>query len=317
MSTVPPDIRPFTSLTSEGLLLRQGVVFDIEHYAVHDGPGIRTVVFLKGCPLKCVWCCNPESQDFAPELRYTTLRCRACFACGKACPKGAIRATDSKPLFDRKACGACGAPCVDACPRGALAVAGEWMTTDQVMARIAADKAFYDNSGGGVTFSGGEPFAQPAFLEELLQRSKLLGIHTAIETCGHGNPCHFARCEPLVDLFLYDLKVMDSRRHEMLTGISNSIILENLHALAAKAPSKLIVRVPVVPGCTADSANLEAIAAFLHSLGIVRAELMPYHTLGMDKYASFGRDYRLGVTQDLTDSVMEEAAQVFYLSGLA
>jgi pyruvate formate lyase activating enzyme len=167
------------------------------------------------------------------------------------------------------------------------------MTSDQVMGRIAADKSFYDHSGGGVTFSGGEPFAQPAFLEELLARSRQLGIHTAVETCGYADPGVFARCESLVDLFLYDLKIMDPARHERLTGVSNAVILENLHALAAKAPHRLAVRVPLVPGCTDDPPNLAAIAAFVDSLGIPKLELIPYHTLGADKYASLGRNYPL------------------------
>ena len=296
--------------------MQQGRVFDIQHYAVHDGPGIRTLVFLKGCPLRCPWCCNPESQSFAPELRHTAPTCRACYACEKACPKGAVRAEDGMPRFHREGCAACGAPCVDACPQGALAMVGEWMTTDRVMVAVAADKAFYDNSAGGVTFSGGEPFAQPAFLEELLDRSKLLGIHTAVETCGHVDPRVLARCVPLVDLFLYDLKVMDCGRHQSLTGVPNSVILENLRALAAKVPGKIVVRVPVVPGCTDNVANLEAIAAFLRSLGITKVELMPYHPLGVAKYAFFGRDYPLGGSQSLTVCAIEEAARVFCRSGL-
>ncbi len=190
------------------------------------------------------------------------------------------------------------------------------MTSDQVMARIAADKAFYDNSGGGVTFSGGEPFAQPAFLEELLEGSKRLGIHTVIETCGHCDPRAVARCEPLADLFLYDIKAMDPKRHERLTGKSNSLILENLRTLASKAPGKLAVRIPVVPTCTDDEADLEAVADFLCSLGIAKVELMPYHSLGADKYASFGRNYSLGRSDSHPDSAVEKAARIIAQKGL-
>ncbi len=293
-------------------LLQQGIVFDIQHYAIHDGPGIRTLVFLKGCPLKCLWCCNPESQRFAAELRHTGNRCHGCLACQQACPKLAVEASDGKPCFDREACSSCSAPCVDACPHGALALAGELMSPDQVIARIAADKAFYDNSGGGVTFSGGEPFAQPAFLEDLLMRSKRLGIHTAIETCGYANSRALARCEPLADLFLFDLKVMDRERHERLTGVSNSVILENLQTLAAQAPRKLAVRVPVIPGCTSDSTNLKAIAEFLRSLGLLKVQLMPYHNLGDAKYAPLGREYSLAGTQSLTAPALREAASHFH-----
>ncbi len=297
--------------------MKQGVVFDIQHYAMHDGPGIRTIVFMKGCPLKCVWCCNPESQSSAPELRHTTFRCHACYSCQQACPKEAIKAIGGMPFFDRAACRGCDVPCVEACPQGALSLVGEWMTSGQVLARVAADKAFYDNSGGGVTFSGGEPFAQPAFLEELLTRSKQLGIRTAIETCGHADPRVVVRCEPFIDLFFYDLKIMDSWRHERLTGIQNSVILENLRTLAAKAPVKLVVRVPVVPGCTNDAANLEAMAFFLGSIGIAKIELMPYHTLGADKYASFGRKYRVDEDQSLSPGTIADVVRVFSLSGIA
>ncbi len=310
-------LNSIVTIMTAGVFLQRGTVFDIQHYAVYDGPGIRTLVFLKGCPMKCLWCCNPESQCFAPELRHTTLRCRSCFACERACPKRAVRDINGGPFFDREACRACNAPCVDACPNGALAVVGESMTTDQVMTRVAADKAFYDNSGGGVTFSGGEPFAQPAFLEELLERSKLLGIHTAVETCGHADPRAVARCEPLVDLFLYDLKGMDSGSHKRLTEVSNAVILENLATLAARAPGRLIVRVPVIPGCTDSPENLEAIADFLHSLDIAKVQLMPYHTLGSDKYASFGRKYNLAGTQCLAPQAIEEAARIFHTSGVA
>ncbi len=191
------------------------------------------------------------------------------------------------------------------------------MTSDQVLARVAADKAFYDNSGGGVTFSGGEPFAQPAFLEELLARSKQLGIHTAIETCGQADPRAVARCEPFIDLFYCDLKVMDRGRHERLTGMPNSAILANFRMLATKVPGKLVVRVPVVPQCTDDPENLEAIAAFLRSIGIAKIELMPYHTLGADKYASFGREYHLDRNKGLAAGALEKAARTFSLSGIA
>ncbi len=293
------------------------MVFDVEHYAVHDGPGIRTVVFLKGCPLECLWCCNPESQSSMAELRHTSTRCRSCFECEKACKRRSIRNNGGLPAFDRQACRACDAPCADACPQGALALVGESVTSSEIMARIAADKAFYENSGGGVTFSGGEPFAQPAFLEELLNRSRLLAIHTAVETCGQADPRAIARCEPLVDLFLYDLKVIDRRRHEALTGAPNGLILQNVGWLAANSPRKLLVRIPVVPGCTDDRANLEALAGFVRSLSLTRVQLMPYHTMGSEKYASFGRSYRLGGTVSLTAEAFEKAARIFHVRGIA
>jgi pyruvate formate lyase activating enzyme len=274
--------------------MSDGLIFDIQHYAVHDGPGIRTLVFFKGCPLRCLWCCNPESQGFGPELTHSRLRCRGCLKCGETCPHGAVRASEAGPVFDRSVCRACETPlCVDACPQNALALAGTRMTADQVMDRVGLDRAFYRNSGGGVTFSGGEPFAQPDFLEELLTRSRGLGIHTVVETCGLVDPRVLMRCEPLVDLFLFDLKVVDRERHEEMTGVSNGTIMDNLRALAAWRPEGITVRVPLVPGCTDGEENIEAIGAFLHSLGIRRVELMPYHALGTDKYAALGRPYLL------------------------
>ena len=184
------------------------------------------------------------------------------------------------------------------------------------MARVASDKAFYDNSGGGVTFSGGEPFAQPAFLEQLLGESKRLGIHTAVETCGHADPSGVARCEPLVDLFLYDIKVADSARHERLTGVPNSLVHENLRTLAARAPGKIALRVPIVPGRTDDEQNLEAIAALARSVGIFNVELMPYHELGADKYESLGREYGASVSPGLVPRAVEHAARLMRANGV-
>lgn len=291
--------------------MTEGVVFDIQHYAVHDGPGIRTLVFLKGCPLECLWCCNPESQGFGPEITHHRLRCRSCFSCVEACPHGAVRASEEGPVFDRPVCKACEMPlCVDACPQNALALAGTRMTADQVMKRVGLDRAFYENSGGGVTFSGGEPFAQPDFLEELLTRSRGLGIHTAVETCGLVDPRILMRCEPLVDLFLFDLKILDPGRHEEMTGAPNGMILENLRALAARRPEGVTVRVPLVPGCTDGEDNLQAIGAFLRSLGIGRVELMPYHALGTDKYAALGRPYPLEGTRTPAREAVERCRSI-------
>jgi pyruvate formate lyase activating enzyme len=272
----------------------EGIVFDIQHYAVHDGPGIRTLVFFKGCPLRCAWCCNPESQSFFPELKKTAWRCHACASCTRVCPAGAAGEVDGRPLLDRQSCRRdCGFPCVDACPHGALENVGTRVTAGDVMARVGADKAFYDNSGGGVTFSGGEPFAQPAFLHELLERSKALGIHTTVETCGHAEAGAMARSEPLVDLMLFDVKVADPARHEALTGASNALILSNLRRLARQRPDRLRVRIPIVPGWNDDIENLRALASLGADLGLRVVELMPYHELGRDKYESLGRVYQV------------------------
>jgi pyruvate formate lyase activating enzyme len=275
--------------------MSDGLVFDIQHYSVGDGPGIRTVVFLKGCPLRCPWCCNPESQQPRPELKHALARCRACGACVDACPAGAVSMEDGRPVFDRRRCCPSGAwPCVDACPHGAPSRVGETLTADAVMARVAADKAFYDNSGGGVTFSGGEPFAQAAFLGELLGRCRAAGIHTAVETCGYADAEDLRASAPLVDLFLFDLKSADRERHQAITGADNAPALENLEWLAARFADRVVVRIPLVPGFTDDASNLSGIAEVLARLRLPRAEVMPYHELGRDKYDGLGRPYLVG-----------------------
>ena len=299
--------------------MAEGMIFDIQHYAVHDGPGIRTLVFFKGCPLRCLWCCNPESQNFGPELRRSAARCRACYACKDHCTSGAIREGQTGPLMDREACRVCKTwPCVEACPQGALAVMGRAMTAEAVVARVAADAAFYENSGGGVTFSGGEPFAQPEFLEDLLLRCKRLGIRSAVETCGHVPAQTLLELEPLIGLFLFDVKAVAPNLHERCTGASNELILQNLRALAERDASKIIVRVPLVPGYTDTEENLSAIASLTAALGIAQAELMPYHELGRDKYEGLGRQYPMALQGPHPLSARIEAAlRIFRERGVA
>ncbi len=296
-----------------------GMLFDIQHYAVHDGPGIRTAVFFKGCPLRCVWCCNPESQALHPELRYYSCRCQACFACAGACPSRAVKRGEKGPVLDRKPCEACRDwRCVEACPNGALARVGHRAHLEETMARIAADLPFYRNSGGGATFSGGEPFMQPRLLEDLLLRCKDLGIHTAAETCGYAPTETFLKLEPLVDLFLYDVKVMDPERHLRCTGASNELILANLRCLAERDPTKIKMRVPVVPGSTDSRENLSAAASLAAELGIVAVELMPYHELGRDKYEGFGRTYPVSIEgPHPSPASLEAARRVFLDRGVA
>lgn len=299
--------------------MSEGMIFDIEHYAVHDGPGIRTVVFFKGCPLRCLWCCNPESQDPHPALRYSSFRCHSCFGCAMACPSGAVDKGADGPVFDRRACRSCPDwPCVEACSNGALARVGRRVTAEETMRRIAADLPFYRNSGGGATFSGGEPFMQPEFLEELLLRCGAAGIHTAVETCGYVPAETLLRLAPLVGLFLYDVKVMDPRLHVRYTGVSNEAILQNLRHLAERDAGKVTLRVPLVPGCTDARENLSSIAAMCADLGITRIELMPYHELGRDKYEGLGRDYPIALDGPLAwPANLESALRVFRERGLA
>lgn len=265
------------------------MIFDIQHYAVHDGPGIRTLVFLKGCPLACVWCANPESRRRDREVRQILARCRACLRCAGVCSNGAITVICSRPQLNRRHCVSCvGFECVAACPEHALIVAGEEWPLDDLIARIAKDIDFYRNSGGGVTFSGGEPFAQAEFLLAALKDCKRLGIHTAVETCGQAARADILAAESLVDLFLFDLKVVDPARHRDLTGVDNNLILANLRLLAGRAPNKIVLRLPIVPGLTDDARNIESIAALAAELRLSRIEFCSYHPLGRPKYAELG-----------------------------
>jgi pyruvate formate lyase activating enzyme len=266
-----------------------GIVFDIQHYAVHDGPGIRTLVFLKGCPLGCVWCSNPESQSHQPQLRRIASRCKACLRCAGACPISAIGTKDGSVRLDRVKCACCeDMACVAACCSQALSVVGESMAVGAVVARVAADREFYRNSGGGVTFSGGEPFVQSEFLVALLAACRELGIHTAVETCGHVGTATLLGAEPLVDLFLFDLKLAEGGRHQLLTGVDNRLILDNFAALAAIDPTKIVVRVPLIPGLTDDEENLRGIADVARASRLRSVQLQPYHPLGRDKYEQLG-----------------------------
>jgi pyruvate formate lyase activating enzyme len=265
-----------------------GTIFDIQHYAVHDGPGIRTLVFLKGCPLHCAWCCNPESQSFSPQLRYVASRCTGCLACMEACAAGAITQTGNTLGHSVDLCHSCTEKqCIDACNYGARSVSGKTMTAKEVCAIVARDIPFYINSGGGVTFSGGEPMSQPGFLAEMLQECRNQGISTAVETCGWATPDAVRQALPLTDLFLFDLKIIDPVLHRQYTGRSIEPVLESL-ALLASAKASLIIRLPLVRGITDTTRNLNDIAGIMANLDLRHISLEPYHPLGNEKYEAFG-----------------------------
>ena len=268
--------------------MTRGLVFDIQRYAVHDGPGIRTLVFLKGCPLRCPWCCNPESQNFRPELRRSVQRCRACGSCAEACPEGLNPAA---PTFQDDACERCTDwTCASACPQVAMKRVGTEMTSAEVVAEVAKDRAFYDNSGGGATVSGGEPLAQPRFTGEILRGCKGMGVRTALETCGFAAPEVVREVEPLVDLFLFDLKLADPLRHSEILGAPLAPVMENLRFLASRRAGDTVVRVPLVPGYTDGEENLRGLADLVSDLGLRRVEVEPYHSLGEEKYRELRRE---------------------------
>jgi len=259
-----------------------GMIFDIKRYAIHDGPGIRTTVFLKGCPLKCLWCHNPEGITREQEFMWWKERCMACKDCQSDCIKGAISFSDDSLLLDQSKCNLCGA-CVDACHSQALKLVGKKMTVAQVIKEIGKDMVFYDESGGGVTFSGGEPLMQPHFLHSLLKACKELAIHTAVDTCGYAKLDVLLKISKHVDLFLYDLKVINDEKHLQFTGVSNKSILENLKKLSENGP-RIIVRFPLVPGVNDDEKDILELGAFMSSLkNIEELSLLPYHKAGSEK----------------------------------
>ncbi len=287
----------------------RGIVFDIKRYAVHDGPGIRTAVYLKGCPLSCVWCHNPEGQAMQAEIVQWQSRCIHCGACLAACP-----AAEGADLTSSE-CQLCGR-CVEACPAGARELTGRWMTVPEVMAEVKKDILFYDESGGGVTFSGGEPLAQPSFLLALLRACKALELHTAVDTTGYAPAETLSAITPYVNLFLYDLKLMDDAAHRHYAGVPNERILVNLRALAA-AGKQVAIRVPIIPGVTDGDENLAAIGRFVVALGSVRqVDLLPYHALAQDKYGRLRKEYALAQVQPPSQDRMQLIASRLKSLGL-
>ena len=268
-----------------------GWVFDVRRFAVHDGPGIRTTVFLKGCLLRCAWCHNPESQPSAPQLLLRDHRCLRCGACVDACPHHAIRWEEGRPVTDPERCRVCGA-CADACPAEAREVVGRRMSVSQLLAEVERDTPFYDESGGGVTVSGGEPLFQPEFVRALLTACRARGMHTTLDTSGHAPTdvaLDVARC---ADLVLFDLKHPDDARHREGTGVGNGLILENLRRFAV-AGVRVVVRVPLVPGYNDAPEDLARTAALVASLEPVpRVELLASHHPPEENLRRFGMPYR-------------------------
>lgn len=292
-----------------------GTIFDIKKYAIHDGPGIRTTVFLQGCPLSCWWCHNPESQPRHPVLLYRANRCVLCGTCVQVCPQNGI-SIGGVASTDRSRCDVCG-ECAEICYHGAREVSGREMTVAEVLAEIKRDVPFYDHSGGGVTFSGGEPLLQRSFLAALLRESKACEIHTVVDTSGLAAWDVIESIRNDVDLFLYDLKMMDDRRHKQYTGVSNELILSNLRRLA-ECGSQIEIRIPLIPGINDDKENLRKSAAFISGLpNITGIELMGYHDIAAAKYEALGKVYPLLDTAPPTETDMQEAARYFENEGLS
>jgi len=265
------------------------LIVDIKRHSLEDGPGIRSVVFFKGCPLRCVFCQNPEAQDPGPEIAFQSRTCIECRSCVSACPTGALAAGPALRARDR--CTACGA-CARACPSGALALVGQPLSLEQIMDVLVRDEPYYRHSGGGVTLSGGECTAFPQFAGELLRRLRGAGLHAAIETCGEFSYARFAEwILPHVQLILFDLKVADSESHMRVTGRSNQRIWANLARLLSAVAERVQVRIPLIPGLTDTRENLAALAARVAELGGRSLTLLPYNPLGVTMAASLGRPH--------------------------
>ena len=292
-----------------------GQVFNIQRFSVHDGPGIRTAVFLKGCPLACAWCHNPEGISLQPEILATPSRCIGCGQCVAACPQGLPCPRQSPTDEDTERCLLCGA-CVDACPTEARQRVGRSMSVAEVVEVVSKDRIFYDDSGGGVTYSGGEPLRQAPFLRAALETCQAIGLHTAVDTCGLAAEEDLLSVAEVTDLFLFDIKMIDDSRHRRFTGVSNRLILSNLEALG-RAEQRIWVRVPVIPGINDEVENLLATAELAASIpSVERMCLLPYHSLGENKSRTLDRESTVPDLKAPTPDRMQYLVEVVEAAGV-
>ncbi|GAB1475290.1 glycyl-radical enzyme activating protein [Bacillota bacterium] len=267
----------------------RGLIFDIQKFSLHDGEGIRTLVFMKGCPLKCIWCSNPESHNPYKQIGYIVKSCIKCGRCYTACKQQAIAMPDYNIIIDR--CNDC-LDCAHVCMVGAKRIIGEEMTVEELIEIVEKDRIFYRNSKGGVTVGGGEPALQSDFVAELLKECKNLNIDTSIETCGHAKWAEMEKIVRHADVTHFDIKHMDSRKHLQLTGVDNHTILENAKKIGEYR--NIIIRIPLIPGENDDVENLAATIRYISRFPkLIRLELLPYHNLGEAKYGWLGKEYAL------------------------
>ena len=297
--------------------MAKGIIFDIKRYAIHDGPGIRTTIFLKGCSLRCQWCQNPEGQEIKPEIILRSTRCaEECSECVSVCPQDAISKNGNLIKIDQTKCDLC-RKCEDVCVYEALEIVGKEVTVGEVMEEIEKDRIFFDESGGGITFSGGEPLMQLDFLEALLEEIKKKNIHVTLDTSGYVSFEDLDRISDKVDLFLYDLKIMDEGKHEKYTGVSNKLILENLRKLS-EGGNSVAIRIPLISGINDDDQNIQMFAEYLHGLkNIKQISLLEYHRGGCEKYKRLRKEKFLKIFESPSDERIEEIKKILADSGFS
>lgn len=292
---------------------KSGIIFDIKKYSIHDGPGTRTTVHMKGCPLSCWWCHNPESQSLAPAVLFRAEKCIACGACVEACPNGAISVVSGALVTDESLCGGCGV-CCGACPPEARELCGRPYTVGELMAELSKDEIFFRT--GGVTFSGGEPFVQPEFLIDALDACGAQGYHRCVDTCGFTPKRYILDSVSRTDLYLYDIKHMDPEQHKKYTGVDNVVILENLAAIT-EAGAAVNIRVPFMPGINSGDENMRALGKFASRLrGVTGVNILPYHTVAKGKHERWHMDYKLNDLMPPTENQTRRAAQILEGFGL-
>ncbi|MBT4287414.1 MAG: glycyl-radical enzyme activating protein [Deltaproteobacteria bacterium] len=296
--------------------MNSGLIFDTKRYAINDGPGIRMTIFMKGCPLKCVWCHNPESISPKQQKLYTDSKCIACGECVKACPNQACELTPKGIITDSELCRLCG-KCAEICPSEATQISGKYETLETILTKIEQEIIFFDQSGGGITVSGGEPLYQSDFLLELLDACQKRDIHCAVDTSGFAKKTVLLEVARKTDLFLYDLKMMDDKKHKKYTGISNQKILSNLVELA-KTGADINIRIPLIKGVNDDEENIVQSAKFIAALAGDKktVNILPFHNIAIPKYLKLGQDFDLDGMAEPTESEQQQMINKFAEYGL-
>ncbi|APQ73222.1 glycyl-radical enzyme activating protein [Clostridium botulinum] len=294
--------------------MNKSTIVNIQKFSVHDGPGIRTTVFFKGCPLNCWWCHNPETQRREHEIMFFEERCTACGICVKRCPQKIITMKNNIPVVDEGKCNFCG-KCTNFCPNNAREYVGKDLTSQEIIKEIIKDEVFYEQSSGGVTFSGGEPMLHADFINGILEECKVRGIHTTIDTSGYVSWDKFEKVRDKVDLFLYDLKSMNNEIHKKYTGVENTIILENLELLS-KYGHNIYLRIPIINDVNDNDKNIDETIKFISKLHLIQVNLLPYHKMGMDKYKRLKMEYKLTGREKPSDEKMNEIAEKFKQAGI-